>query len=263
MSDNRIITLTTDFGCKDPFVAQMKGVILSINRDAAIVDMTHSIQPQDIDEAAYIIGSSFSYFPSGTIHIGVVDPGVGSRRKALIIEAEGHYFIGPDNGVFSYILNRKGDSVSFSVHHIYEEKYMVSAKSPTFQGRDMFAPVAAWLSKGLEPRKLGSPAKDFVLLPVACAQVARSGISGEVIYIDGFGNAITSIRSDDLTSMGNGYNVEVNNVIIQPVQYYAQTEENSLSCLVNSSGHLELFVKNGHAAKEFGLQKRDKILVYK
>src|SRR5271157_3055772 len=184
MSDKRIITLTTDFGYKDPFVAQMKGVILSINPDVTIVDITHLIHPQDIDEAAYIIGSSFSYFPSGTIHVVVVDPGVGSERKALILEAGGHYFIGPDNGVFSHILKRP-----FSLHRITEEKYMLSKASPTFQGRELFAPVAASLSTGLEPGEFGSPVEDFVVLSIPLPRVGRSAISGEVIYIDSFGNA--------------------------------------------------------------------------
>jgi len=136
MSDNRIITLTTDFGYKDPFVAEMKGVILSINPLAIIVDISHSIQPQDIEEAAYVIGSSFSYFPPGTIHIAVVDPGVGSGRKALILDAGGCYFVGPDNGVFSHILHFSSPVKGIQ---ITEEKYMLSRDSRTFQGRDLFA----------------------------------------------------------------------------------------------------------------------------
>src|SRR5208337_4953307 len=255
---NRIITLTTDFGYKDPFAAEMKGVILSINPHAVIIDITHSIQPQDIAETAYVIGSSFSYFPSGTIHIVVVDPGVGSGRKALILEAGGFYFLGPDNGVFSHILH-----FSSPVHgiHITEEKYMLSKDSPTFQGRDLFAPVAAWLSKGLTPDAFGPSVKDFVTFPVPRSKVAHGAVSGEVIYIDRFGNAITNIRGDDLTSFDGNYGVEVNNSIIHPVKYYALAGENSLSCLVNSSGYLELFVNKGNAAEKYGIRKGDKVIV--
>jgi len=153
---SRIITLTTDFGCKDPFAAEVKGVILSINPDAVLIDITHSIEPQNIEEAAYVIGQSCRWFPQGTIHLVVVDPGVGSSRKALILEARGHFFVGPDNGVFSHIIH---SSSVLEGTHITEEKYMLSKDSPTFQGRDMFAHVAAWLSKGLAPSEFGQPVR--------------------------------------------------------------------------------------------------------
>jgi len=255
---NRIITLTTDFGYKDPFAAEMKGVILSINPHAVIIDITHSIQPQDIAETAYVIGSSFSYFPSGTIHIVVVDPGVGSGRKALILDTGGFYFVGPDNGVFSHILCF---SQQVKGIHITEERYMRAKESPTFQGRDLFAPAGAWLSKGLPPGEFGPPAKDFVTFPVPLSEVTHAAISGKVIYIDRFGNAITNIRGDDLTSFADHYVAEANNTIIQPVKYYAQAGEDGLCCLVNSSGYLELFVNRGNAAEKYGIQKGDKAIV--
>ncbi len=257
MSDNRIITLTTDFGYKDPFAAEMKGVILSINPEAVIVDITHAIQPQDIEETAYVIGHSFSYFPPGTIHIVVVDPGVGSGRKALILDAAGCYFVGPDNGVFSHILcfSQQAKGV-----YITEEKYMLSKGSPTFQGRDLFAPAGAWLSKGLSPGEFGPPAEVFFTFPVPRSEATHVGISGEVIYIDRFGNAITNIKGADLTAFAGRYVVEVKNTIIQPVKYYAQAGENKLCCLVNSSGYLELFVNKGNAAEKYGIKKGDKII---
>ena len=253
---NRIITLTTDFGYKDPFVAEMKGVILSINPRAIIVDITHSIQPQDIEETAYVIGSSFSYFPSGTIHIVVVDPGVGSGRKALILDAAGCYFVGPDNGVFSHIFCF---SQPVKGVHITEERYMRSKESPTFQGRDLFAPAGAWLSKGMPPGEFGLPAEGFVMFPVPRSEVTHDGISGEVIYVDSFGNAVTNIKGVDLTSFAGHYVVEVNNTIIQPVKYYAQAGEDTLCCLVNSSGYLELFVNKGNAAEKYGIKKGEKV----
>ncbi|MBF0505264.1 MAG: SAM-dependent chlorinase/fluorinase [Nitrospirae bacterium] len=257
---NRIITLTTDFGYKDPFVAEMKGVILSVNPDVTLVDVTHSIQPQDIEEAAYVIGSSYSYFPAGTIHIVVVDPGVGSERKALVLQAGKHFFVGPDNGVFSHILNKKADD---HIHQITEEKYMRPKDSHTFQGRDLFAPVAAWLSKGLPISEFGPSVEDLVTLPIAQPLVTEGRVHGEVIYIDSFGNAIANITRDDLARLGVHYSVEINNKVVRKVQYYAQADENSLSCLVNSSDHLELFVKNGNGAKEFNLTKGFKVTVVK
>ena len=256
--NHRIITLTTDFGYKDPFAAEMKGVILSINPNATIIDMTHSIQPQDIEEAAYVIGSGFSYFPSGTIHMVVVDPGVGSGRKPLVLEAGGLYFVGPDNGVFSHILHLLSPVKGV---HITEEKYMLSKNSPTFHGRDLFAPVAAWLSKGLTPEAFGPPVKDFVNFPVPRSEVEHGSISGEVIYIDRFGNAITNIKGADLISFANHYVVEVDNTIVQPVKYYAQAGEKSLSCLINSSGYLELFVNKGNAAEKYGIKKGEKVIL--
>jgi S-adenosylmethionine hydrolase len=258
MNDKRIITLTTDFGNKDPFVAEMKGVILTINPQAVIVDITHAIHPQDIEEAAFVIGSSYSYFPSGTIHIVVVDPGVGSGREALILNAGGCYFVGPDNGVFSQILCF---SQPVKGVQITEEKYMLSKESPTFQGRDLFAPVAAWLSKGLPPDAFGPPAKDFVAFPVQRSEGTHGGIVGEVIYLDHFGNAITNIKGTDLTSFAGHYIVEINNIMIQPVKYYAQAAEDRLCCLVNSSGDLELFVNRGSAAEKYDIKKSDKVAV--
>ncbi len=258
MSDKRIITLTTDFGYKDPYAAEMKGVILSINPHAIIVDMTHSMEPQHIEETAYVIGSSFSYFPSGTIHIVVVDPGVGSGRKALILDAGGFYFVGPDNGVFSHILHF---SSPVNGIHITEEKYMLSKDSPTFQGRDLFAPVAAWLSKGLTPDAFGPSAKDFVTFLVTRSEVTHGGLSGEIIYLDRFGNAITNIKGADLASFAGRYVVEVNNSVSEPVKYYAQAGEDRLGCLVNSSGYLELFVNKGNAAEKYDIKKGDKVIV--
>lgn len=258
MSGHRIITLTTDFGYKDPFVAEVKGVILSINPDAVLIDVTHSIEPQNVEEAAYVIGSIFSWFPLGTIHLVVVDPGVGSLRKGLILEAGGHYFVGPDNGAFSHIVHFYSPVKGT---HIAEEKYMLSEDSPTFQGRDLFAPAAAWLSKGLRPEEFGPTVKDFVTLPIRQPEVTTGSISGEIFYLDHFGNAITNIKSDALAAFGNRCNVEVKDRVIPMVRYYVQAEENDLCCLVNSSGYLELFVNKGSAAERYGLKKGDKVVV--
>jgi S-adenosylmethionine hydrolase len=236
----------------------VKGIILSINPHATIIDITHSIRPQDIDEAAYIVGSSFSYFPPGTIHIVVVDPGVGSGRKAVILEAGGQYFVGPDNGVFSHVL-----TFTPPVRGVYitEENYMLSRESPTFQGRDVFAPAAAWLSKGVRIEEFGPSAQDFVASSIRLPEVAGGKIFGEVIYIDHFGNAITNIKAEVIALLGGRYAVEVESTPVSRVKYYAQAGKNTLSCLVNSSGYLELFVRDGSAAEKYGVRKKDKIIV--
>ncbi|HEX8948109.1 MAG TPA: SAM-dependent chlorinase/fluorinase [Dissulfurispiraceae bacterium] len=258
MSGGRIITLTTDFGYRDPFAGEMKGVILTINPAAAIVDITHGIEPHAIEQGAFVIGASYRYFPKGTIHTVVVDPGVGSERRALAIEADGYYFVGPDNGVFSYVIEF---SKEVKVVHIREEKYVLSLESPTFQGRDVFAPVAAWLSRGVDIGELGPRIKDIERMEVLVPETDGGTISGAVIYIDGFGNAITNIRGSDLARFDRQYKVEARGRSIPFLHHYSEAEDAGLSCLINSSGFLELFVRQGSAAKMFGIAKGEKIVV--
>ncbi|MCL4536545.1 MAG: SAM-dependent chlorinase/fluorinase [Nitrospirae bacterium] len=260
MSHERIITLTTDFGYKDPFVGEMKGVILSINPSVTLVDITHGIEPHNIEEGAFVIGSSCKYFPPGTIHIAVVDPGVGSERRAIILEADGHYFVGPDNGIFSYVMSF---SQELKVIHIAEEEYMLSKDSPTFQGRDIFAPVAAWLSRVVELDRFGCVIDDFKRFEIPLPKVKGDIISGEVIYIDRFGNAITNIRKTDLQKFGEQFCVEIKGRVIQPVKNYSQAAGRGLYCLVNSSSHLEIFVNMGSASQLFDINKDEKVTVLK
>lgn len=260
MSHERIITLTTDFGYKDPFVGEMKGVILSINPSVNLVDITHGIEPHNIEEGAFVIGSSCKYFPPGTIHIAVVDPGVGSERRAIILEADGHYFVGPDNGIFSYVLSF---SKKIKVIHITEERYMLSKDSPTFQGRDVFAPVAAWLSRGGEPDKFGCVVDDIKRFEMPLPEIEGDIISGQVVYIDRFGNAITNIRKIDLQKLGEKFCIEIKGKTIYPVKSYSQAVGSNLSCLINSSGHLELFVNMDSASRLFDINKDEKVTVLK
>jgi len=256
---SHIITLTTDFGYKDPFTAEMKGVILSIKPSAVIVDITHGIEPFDILEAAFVIGSSFKYFPAGTVHIVVVDPGVGSGRRSMIIEAGDHFFVGPDNGVFSAVLQGASSKKCF---HIAKPQYMLAKDSPTFQGRDIFAPVAAWLLNGISPSDAGPEISDPTVIIVPRPSITSEGISGKVIYLDQFGNAITNISAVDLAPFGNHYTVQIKENHFVPVNHYAQSSPGSLSCLVNSSGHLEIFTSCNNAARLFGIAKGDAVLVH-
>jgi S-adenosylmethionine hydrolase len=258
MASGRIITLTTDFGYKDPFVGEMKGIVLTINPDVSIVDVTHDIDPQDVEQGAFIIGTSCRYFPIGTVHVAVVDPGVGSERRAIIVEADGSYYVGPDNGIFSYIIS---SSKSLKAVHITEEKYMLSKDSPTFQGRDLFAPVAAWLSKGLSIESFGPAIADIKRFEIPSPIIEKAKITGSVIYIDRFGNAITNIRKDDISSFGEHLKVEVKGEDVRFLKYYAQADVGALACLVNSSGHLEIFVNRGSAAREFDISKGEKVIV--
>ena len=193
---SRLITLTTDFGHTDPFVGIMKGVILGINPEARIVDLNHGLPPQDLIATALSLSASVPFFPQDTIHLCVVDPGVGSNRKPLAIYADGHLFIGPDNGIFTLALKR------MKVRNIIElsdAKYHFKPTSRTFHGRDIFAPVAAHLSLGISIQRLGNPIKDFNKLLWPKVKKEKSKIDGEIIYIDGFGNMATNISANDLS----------------------------------------------------------------
>ena len=255
-----IITLTTDFGYKDPFIAEMKGVILSINPYASIVDITHDIEPFNIAEAAFVIGSFYRYFPPCTKHVVVVDPGVGSERRSLIIETRGHMFVGPDNGVFSSILQ---EARSPECVEILNAKYMIRKESPTFQGRDVFAPVAAWLSRAVGLSEFGPRLAAPTTIRMPGSQMSERGLAGEVLYIDRFGNAITNITEKDLALLGSDYMIEIKGHSVSPVAYYAQAASGALNGLVNSSGYLELFSYRDSASRLLEIKKGDIIVVSK
>lgn len=256
-----VITLTTDFGYKDPFVGMMKGVILKINPMAKIVDITHDITPHNIREAALTVGMSYSFFPPKTVHIVVVDPGVGSNRRPILVMTDHHYFIGPDNGVFSMIYSSKTETLG--VIHITSEHYFTPERGSTFHGRDIFAPTAAWLTKGIETTKFGDMITDYVTLPFPSVSMpTKTTIEGEVIYIDRFGNAITNIKAVDLDTLYSlnpeaklkiatkGKQAELKN-------YYSEVTDKGLYSLINSTGYLELFIYRGNAAAEFNIKVGD------
>src|SRR4030043_1646032 len=199
MEHGTIITLTTDFGYKDPFIGIMKGVILNINPVVQIVDITHGISPQNVIEAALSIEMSFTAFPHKTIHVIVVDPGVGSSRRPILVVTDYHYFVGPDNGIFSQIFNL---TERLTVIHITAEHYFMPQRSSTFHGRDIFAPVAAWLSRDINVSNFGDTITDYVTIPVPLPVTpAKNTIEGNVIYIDHFGNAITNIKTQKIDEL--------------------------------------------------------------
>src|SRR6266446_7336489 len=186
-----IITLLTDFGSQDYFVGAMKGAILSINRHALIIDITHEIPPQDIETAAFSLLATYKDFPAGTIHVAVVDPGVGSTRKPILIECGEQFFVGPDNGIFSWICEREGSGRAI---HLTNEAFFRHPVSATFHGRDIFAPVAAALSNGVVLEEFGDPVKDYVRLEsLAVKTVADGQVEARIIHIDRFGNCVTNL----------------------------------------------------------------------
>lgn len=265
MQADPVITLTTDFGYDEPHGGVMKGVILKINPAATIVDITHGIRSHDIREAAYTIGMNYQYFPSNTIHLVVVDPGVGSDRRPILVEADRHYFIGPDNGVFSYIFNRYHEITQ--VVHITSEHYFLSAVSPTFQGRDIFAPVAAWFSRGLPMARFGEPVSDYQTIPMSVSELSPEGVLlGEVIHIDRFGNAITNITRAELNMLlssdsHGSLRIMLKDQEVLLRQFYGQDRDSRLYALVNSSEYLEFFIYQGRAADQYHIATGDQVSV--
>jgi S-adenosylmethionine hydrolase len=264
MEDRPFITLTTDFGSKDPFVGIIKGVIVSINPSVKIIDITHNISPQCVLEAAYTLEMSYASFPHKTIHVAVVDPGVGSARRPLLVATDYHYFIGPDNGIFSRIYRL---AESLTVIHITAEHYFLPQRSSTFHGRDVFAPAAAWMSKGIDIERFGEPITDYVILQEpALISSSNNVVEGEVIYVDRFGNLMTNIPGQKINIPGGGGPHDGPRVVVRdkdvPLKkYYSEAGDKELCSLVNSFGYLELFVNWGNASSDFGINVGEKVVV--
>ncbi|MBI5199760.1 MAG: SAM-dependent chlorinase/fluorinase [Nitrospirae bacterium] len=253
------ITLTTDFGLKDPFAGIMKGVILNINPEVEIIDISHNVSPQNIIEASLILRDAFKFFPEKTIHVAVVDPGVGSLRKPILVVTPEYYFIGPDNGIFSFAYQDE-----HRVIHITAENYFLKSEDTTFHGRDIFAPVAGWLSKGVTADNFGSTIKDYlkIIFPKP-KRISDELIEGEIIYIDNFGNAASNISRKeigDLTSEPSNLKILIKDKEIKGINmFYAQTFDKGPSAIINSSGLLEIYIYQGNAEKKLGLKRGDKI----
>lgn len=246
----KLITLTTDFGSKDWFVGTMKGVILQIAPTASIIDLTHGISCGDIRAGAFALAASYRYFPSGTIHVGVVDPGVGGKRAGLIIETENGCFVGPDNGLFSYVL--RGEKLK-SVRQIQNPRYQLSNVSQTFHGRDVFAPVAAHISRGVPLSQFGARIHDFEQLDWPELKTLKTGLRGEVVYIDHFGNGITNITTSAVLSSG-AQKVRVAQKLISIQSSYDAVKGKKPFAIVGSCGLLEIAVNGGNAAKSLKLK---------
>ena len=256
-----LITLTTDFGLKDPFVGMMKGVIYSINGTAQIVDISHGITSQDILEAAFVISTSYRFFPERTIHLVIVDPGVGGRRRPILVKASGHYFMGPDNGALSWVIDA---DPAVRVIEVTAEEYFLKNVSATFHGRDIFAPVAAWFSKGVEPDSFGHEIHDYVRLDLPKITEGANYISGSVLYIDRFGNMITNISAGALNHLmppgisASNISIRVGGVDIAGLKrYYAEAGAGEPGAIISSFDLLEIYVYMGNASKTLNVRKGD------
>ena len=256
-----MITLTSDFGLKDPYVAEMKGVILTINPKATLIDITHEVEKFNIRMAAFMLASATPYFPQGTIHLAVVDPGVGTQRRAILIQTKKSFFVGPDNGILILAAQNQG------IEHVYQltnPKFMLPKISSTFHGRDIFAPAAAHLDKGVQPTEFGPEIKDPINPEFTKVKRANRSLIGEVMHIDGFGNIITNINEKDMVqNHAEKVNVDLLDISLKLTfgKTYAQAKPKEPIALIGSHGFVEIALNQGNAAEKFHAKAGDKIVV--
>jgi S-adenosylmethionine hydrolase len=249
-----LITLLTDFGLRDGFVASMKGVILTLAPDARLIDVSHEIEPQDVAGGAFVLETSFRYFPAGTVHLAVVDPGVGSARRGIIVEAAGHRFVGPDNGLLTPALRADPAAAVFGI----DARRRRPAPGRTFDGRDLFAPVAAELARGVAAAALGAPVNDSVRLAEIAPTTSGGGLEGRIIWIDRFGNLISNIRAAMLPPR-RPVRIAVGDSVIPFAEAYAAVAPGELGALINSDGLLEIFASGASAAVRLGARRGDPV----
>ncbi len=249
-----LITLTSDFGVRDPFVGIMKGVLLSICPSARLVDLTHEIPPQDILAGGRALAAAAPFFPAGTVHLAVVDPGVGTARRAIAVRAGGSYLVGPDNGLFTFALEGDG----WTAVSLTAPEYRLAEVSRTFHGRDVFAPAAAYLASGVPLERLGPAVSDPERLRLPGCRLEGGELLGEVLDADRFGNLLTSIPAARLTEIpgAGGLVLELaGHRLVGPVGAYAEGSEGEPAVIVGSTGRLEIFVKAGSARDHLGARR--------
>jgi S-adenosylmethionine hydrolase len=256
----RIITLTTDFGTEDWFVGTMKGVIGTIGPKATVVDITHAIASGDIRAGAFALAASYKYFPRGTVHVAIVDPGVGTKRRAIGIQTERYFFVGPDNGVLSFAL--RSEKIK-AVRALQNKAYFLEPVSQTFHGRDVFAPVAALLARGVQIAMFGPAVTNFVRLDWPEPKLHGNSIEGEVIYIDKFGNAIMNIPATTMASLGlkNFELFKGRKRICMLATHYQAVPAGRAVAVPGSSGYLEIAVNGGKASAMLGLHPGDCVVI--
>ena len=251
----RVITLTTDFGQRDPFVGIMKGVILSICPTARLVDLTHDLEPQDILGGCLALEAAVPFFPAGTVHLVVVDPGVGSARRAIALRAGGGYLVGPDNGVLTGVLTPALERSGWTAVALTAAEYRLPEVSRTFHGRDIFAPAAAYLAAGIPLERLGPTLTDPVRLPLPGCRLEGDALVGEVLAADRFGNLITSIpaaRLPEIPGRGTPAIEMAGRLLGGLVDSYLDAGDDEPAVVIGSTGRLEIFVKSGSARTRLG-----------
>ena len=258
--DLPVITLLTDFGTADYFVGAVKGAILSVNPRAVIADITHEIAPQDIDAAAFTLLASYQTFPAGTIHVVVVDPGVGSTRRPIVVSAGKQFFVGPDNGVFSYIYDREP---KYRTYHATKQEYFRQPTSTTFHGRDIFAPVAAALSTGVKPQAFGPSITEPVRLENSLMPVVQTNgrIEGRIIHIDRFGNCITNLTRDVLKGQPETLLIKEKQIGSFAEFFSEAGSANEPFGIWGSAGFLEIAINRGSAALMLGVKRGEPVVL--
>ena len=249
-----IITLLTDFGTADPYVGELKGVILTIAPEARIVDITHDIEPFNVRQAAFILQQVWSRFPAGTIHLVVVDPGVGSQRRIILGQYAGRFVVAPDNGLLTWVHREHPPE---AMHVVEDRRYFLPQISTTFHGRDIMAPVAAHLANGVKPRSFGRVTDRLEMLPIPHrAEPTERGWLGRVIYVDRFGTMVTNIREEQLRpprGEQRSWEVLVNGVTVGPIRSaFCDVAPGTPLALIGASGFLEIAINQGSAAQRFG-----------
>jgi S-adenosylmethionine hydrolase len=258
---NSIITLLTDFSTKDPYVASMKGVILNINPHCTLVDITHEVRPHDIEEGAFILANTYSYFPKGTIHLSIVDPGVGGRRKPILLVTQNYFFIGPDDGLFTLVAQREKVK---QVVVLTKQKYFLPKVSKTFHGRDLFAPVAAHLSLGIKPDAFGYRINSIEEIGFQNPILKGGKLSGEIVHIDTFGNLVSNVDKEKLFRFikDRSFVIRAGGKVIRDLKKgYWEGKKGKLIALLGSSGLLEISVREGSAEKMLKVKKRSPVIV--
>ncbi len=253
MSESRIVTFTTDFGLSDPFAGIMHGVVLKIDPQTTVVDLCHAVASYDVFDGAWTIAQAYRFFAPRTVHVVVVDPGVGSDRRPIIVETANYIFVAPDNGVLSLVEAREE---KFVVRHVTAERYFLHPDSHTFHGRDVFAPVAGWLSKGVAPAEFGPEISDYVRLPLRKVErVSQNSLRGEVLKVDKFGNLITNISEQDAPALfadqpSAARILVAGETIARVCKSYAEGGADELFAIVGSSGYLEIAAWRTSAAEK-------------
>lgn len=257
-----IITLTTDFGQRDGFVGIMKGVIMGICPQTHLIDLSHEVEPQNVRQAAYILQRAVPFFPNGTVHLAVVDPGVGTERRALAARLGKQFFVGPDNGLITLLLDRaESQRENIEIVQLDRDEYWLTPPSSTFHGRDIFAPCAAYLACGTPLRELGTPITDPVRLPFPSPERHGKTWKALIVYVDRFGNLITNLPATLLGEQRSvrihigGYRIE------GMAPSYAHRPPGSLVAVIDSDGFLEIALVNGNAAHKLGLKEGDTVEV--
>lgn len=252
-----MITLTTDFGTKDPYVAEMKGVILTINPKATLIDITHEVEKFNVRMAAFMLASAAPYFPKDTVHLAVVDPGVGTQRRAILVQTKMGFFVGPDNGVLMLAAQNQG---ILSIHQLVNPKFMLPKVSSTFHGRDVFAPAAAYLDSSVKPQEFGSEINDAVKPDFASVMRRNGSLIGEVLHVDGFGNVITNIKQEEMID-AKIVDVKLPNVSLKLAlgKTYAEAKPQEPIALIGSHGFMEIALNQGSAAEKFNVKTGDKV----